>query len=94
MLDGGGGVVPDGWVAESTRAHAPTGAPGRGYGYQWWTGPAGTFAAIGIFGQMIHVDPSRRLVIAVSSSWPKATGSDLSAARAELVQRITAALER
>jgi CubicO group peptidase (beta-lactamase class C family) len=95
VLDGGKArgreVVPTGWFAEATRAHAEIGIPGRGYGYQWWTGPAGTFSAVGIFGQMIHIDPARRLVIVTSSAWPQATGRDLSLARASLVQIITAA---
>ena len=95
-LDGGraGGrdVVPAGWIADATRAQAPIGAPGRGYGYQWWSGPEGTYMAQGIFGQLIYMDPARRLVIVTSSAWPKATGSDMSAARAELIRQITAAV--
>jgi CubicO group peptidase (beta-lactamase class C family) len=95
LLDGGqaGGsdVVPAGWIAEATRAQAEIGVPGRGYGYQWWTGPQGTFSAVGIFGQMVHVDPARRLVVVTASAWPQATGRELSAARAALVMKITAA---
>ena len=66
---------------------------GRGYGYQWWINADGTFQAQGIFGQLIHADPKRRLVIAISSAWPKATGRELSAARAEFLGRIKAALD-
>jgi CubicO group peptidase (beta-lactamase class C family) len=91
-LSGGKGVVPDGWFADATRAWSPVGG-GRGYGYQWWINADGSFQAQGIFGQLIHVDPRRRLVIAMSSAWPKATGSDLSAARAEFVGRIKATLD-
>jgi CubicO group peptidase (beta-lactamase class C family) len=89
---GGRDVVPSGWIADATRAQAPIGAPGRGYGYQWWSGPEGTYMAQGIFGQLIYMDPARRLVIVTSSAWPKATGSDMSAARAELIRQITAAV--
>lgn len=35
-------VVPEAWVAESTKPISPTG-PGRGYGYLWWTYGAGSF---------------------------------------------------
>jgi CubicO group peptidase (beta-lactamase class C family) len=91
-LGGGKGVVPDGWFADATKASAPVG-DGRGYGYQWWINADGTFQAQGIFGQLIHVDPKRRLVIAISSAWPKATGKELSAARAEFLARIKAALD-
>jgi CubicO group peptidase (beta-lactamase class C family) len=95
VLDGGkaGGrdVVPSSWFAQATRAQADIGVPGRGYGYQWWAGPQGTFSAVGIFGQMIHLDPARRLVIVALSNWPQATGRELSAARAALAMKITAA---
>jgi len=40
-----------------------------GYGYQWWI-PAdsdGDFMALGIYNQMIFVDPKHRLVIAKHS---------------------------
>ena len=50
------------------------GAPGEGYGYQWWTWDDGSFQADGIFGQGIFIDPARRLVIASNSSWTSALG--------------------
>jgi CubicO group peptidase (beta-lactamase class C family) len=91
-LGGGKGVVPDGWFADATKAWSPVG-DGRGYGFQWWINGDGSFQAQGIFGQLIHVDAKRRLVIAMSSAWPKATGRDLSSARAEFLARIKAALD-
>ena len=45
------------------------GEPGRGYGYQWWTYDDGSFAARGIFGQGIFIDPKRKLVIASNANW-------------------------
>jgi CubicO group peptidase (beta-lactamase class C family) len=96
ILDGGraGGrdILPAGWIAEATRSHADIGAPGRGYGYQWWTGPNGTFMAIGIFGQMIYLDPARRLVLVTSGAATQATGRELTAARFALVSAVTAAV--
>lgn len=71
---GGRQVVPEGWFAEATTKQAGIGAPGRGYGYQWWTYDDGTFAAQGIFGQGIFIDPARKLVIASNSNWPVASG--------------------
>jgi CubicO group peptidase (beta-lactamase class C family) len=91
-LSGGKGVVPDGWFADATKAWSPVG-DGRSYGYQWWINADGTFQAQGIFGQLIHVDPKRRLVIAMSSAWPKATGRELSAARTKFLDHIKAALD-
>ena len=68
--------------------------PGRGYGYQWWTFGGGRFAAVGIHGQMIHIDPARRLIIVMSSAWPDATSAARSDARVELIRRITGAVVR
>ncbi|HWI11107.1 MAG TPA: hypothetical protein VNU48_07240, partial [Burkholderiaceae bacterium] len=56
--------------------------PGRGYGYQWWTNNDGSFAAQGIFGQGIFIDPKRKLVIASNADWAAgATDRVASAAR-------------
>jgi CubicO group peptidase (beta-lactamase class C family) len=52
------------------RAHVwASASPGRGYGYQWWTYDDGTFAARGIFGQGIFIDPQRKLVIVSNANW-------------------------
>ena len=66
---GGRSIAPDGWLAEATTARTPIGEPGRGYGYQWWTYDDGSFAARGIFGQGIFIDPKRQLVIASNANW-------------------------
>jgi CubicO group peptidase (beta-lactamase class C family) len=59
-LPDGTQVLPDGWIAEST-----TPSPGvEYYGYLWWLRGEGAFAASGIFGQGIHIDPAHNLVIA------------------------------
>lgn len=73
ILDGatvsGQSIVPEGWLQEATTPRTGTGLPGRGYGYQWWTYDDGSFAARGIFGQGIFVDPVRRIVIASNANW-------------------------
>lgn len=77
VLDGGRigaeQVVPVGWFAMAGSKQAITGQPGRGYGFQWWTYDDGSFAAQGIFGQGIYLDPARRLVIATNGNWPVAS---------------------
>lgn len=93
-MEGGDGIVTAGWFGDATRAHAPIGRPGFGYGYQWWTYPQGRFGGQGIFGQSITVDPSSRTVIAIVSAWPKATGSDLSAARMAFLETLLTAARR
>ena len=78
ILDGGTvngqPVLPDGWLEKATQKQVSYGAPGEGYGYQWWTWDDGSFQADGIFGQGIFIDPARRLVIASNSSWTSALG--------------------
>ena len=65
----GQSIVPEGWLVEATTERIGIGQPGRGYGYQWWTYTDGSFAARGIFGQGIFIDPKRRLVIASNANW-------------------------
>lgn len=72
-----GGVLPDGtrvlpgnWMAASTRPSQGS----EGYGYLWWLFD-GHYAARGIFGQQIRIDPARDLVIAVHSNAPAAVGT-------------------
>lgn len=65
----GQSIVPDGWWAEATTRRAKTGNAGRGYGYLWWTYDDGSYAARGIFGQGIFIDPKRKLVIVSNANW-------------------------
>lgn len=74
MLDGGRAgdrqIVSREWVAESTRPTAAEDAQG-GYGYQWWTMPgSGAYAAIGLQGQYIFVNPDTRTVVVKLSHFP------------------------
>src|SRR3569832_1218100 len=64
-------IVPDGWLEEATSKRTAIDRPERvdGYGYFWWIYPDGSFAARGIFGQGIFIDPKRRLVIASNADW-------------------------
>jgi len=73
VLDGarvnGQAIVPEGWLEQATTRQVGIDKPGRGYGYQWWTYDDGSFAARGIFGQGIFIDPKRRIVIASNANW-------------------------
>ncbi len=73
-------VIPVAWVEASVTPDAPHLVPGPkpdtinalGYGYQWWL-PAdwrGDFVALGVYNQMIYVDPQHRMVIAKNSANP------------------------
>ena len=79
----GKAVLPDDWIAAATTKQADIGFSGKGYGYQWWTYDNGSFAAQGIFGQGIFIDPKRKLVIASNSNWPKATDRETVGAQRE-----------
>ncbi len=67
----GESIVPDGWFQAATHTQIPL-WPGGGYGYQWWIFNGSTFEALGIYGQVIHIDPARRLVVVINSAWPEA----------------------
>jgi CubicO group peptidase (beta-lactamase class C family) len=86
-------VVPDDWFASATTNQADIGAPGAGYGYQWWTFDDGTFAAQGIFGQGIFFDAKRKLVIASNSNWPRATDEKSKADRDVFYKKVQAAID-
>jgi CubicO group peptidase (beta-lactamase class C family) len=73
---GGAQIVPEAWVRASVTPDAPHLMPGlkpgsgpMGYGYQWWipSEPDGDFMALGVYGQMIYVDPKNRLVVVKNS---------------------------
>jgi CubicO group peptidase (beta-lactamase class C family) len=91
---GGKSILPPDWLAQATTKQADIGAPGRGYGYQWWTNDDGTFEARGIFGQSIFIDPKRRLLMATSGNWPTPTDSaTLSPARTAFFRAVQADID-
>lgn len=90
---GGKQVMPDGWLELATTKQTGIGMPGRGYGFQWWTNDDGSFAAQGIFGQGIFIDPARKLVIASNSNWPTATDPEIGAAREAFYQSVQKAVD-
>ncbi|MEY4999922.1 MAG: hypothetical protein RIS00_1966 [Pseudomonadota bacterium] len=92
-MAGGKAVLPDGWIARATTKQADIGNPGRGYGFQWWTYDDGSYAAQGIFGQGIFIDPKRRLVIASNSNWPRASDPVAGPAREEFYKKVRAAID-
>jgi len=98
MLDGGRvdgrPILPDGWLQAATRKQFDIGQPGSGYGYQWWTLDDGRFVARGLYGQVIHVDPARGLVVAINSAAPDLGFSPASIqARLALMNAIRAAVD-
>lgn len=79
---GGERVVPEAWIKASTQpqgkvlqpqANGPDDHQNFGYGYQWWllADDDGSFAALGIYGQTIYVNPRRHVVIVQTAAWPE-----------------------
>ncbi|MEZ5072096.1 MAG: serine hydrolase [Bacteroidales bacterium] len=95
VLDGGQidgtPVVPGDWFAEATKIQAHIGF-GWGYGYQWWAFANGTFRALGIHGQMIHIDPAMHTVIVILSAWPEAENESRRKAMDDMVGSIAMSL--
>ncbi len=98
MLEGarvnGQPITPEGWLQEATRQQVTTQRPGQGYGYMWWIYPDGSYAARGIFGQGLFIDPQRQLVIASNANWARsANDPDAIAARDAFYRAVQAAVD-
>jgi len=85
---GGKQIVPTDWFSMATVKQKDIGEPGHGYGFQWWTYDDGSFAAQGIFGQGIFIDPKRKLVIASNANWTRATMGPEPEAREAFYHRV------
>ncbi|WP_379921206.1 serine hydrolase domain-containing protein [Erythrobacter sp. R86502] len=92
-LEGGKGIVPDGWFAEATDSAVDFGSSGFGYGYQWWTYPQGTYGAQGIFGQGITLFPDKRVVVAYIGNWATASGGSERGQLLDMSRKIAAEVE-
>ncbi|WP_416356435.1 serine hydrolase domain-containing protein [Aureimonas phyllosphaerae] len=79
---GGVSILPDGWVRQAAGPTTLKDGSKLDYGYMWWTGwtePSiadGAFAAIGIQGQNIYINPKRNVVIVTFGAQPKPTGKE------------------
>jgi len=89
----GESIVPDDWFPTATQTQVTIWG-GWGYVYQWWTYADGTFQALGIHGQMIHIDPARRLVIVINSAWPEADSNSRHAKVANFLNTIAKEIDK
>lgn len=80
-MQGGKQIVSSQWVEESTAVHSHW--EQRSYGLLWWIidSQAHSFAALGDGGNVIYVNPGKRLVIAIASHF-----MPLAKDRLELIQ--------
>jgi len=70
-------ILPEGWTREATSPTRLKDGSALEYGYMWWTGRTGpsiadgAYAAVGIQGQRIYINPTRRVVIVTFGAQPK-----------------------
>lgn len=78
----GTSILPDGWTAEAGKSRVLPDGEKLEYGYMWWPGwtePSikdGAYAAIGIQGQNIYINPAKNIVIATHMAQPKPLGKE------------------
>ncbi len=76
----GQAVLPAEWTREATTPKIVRGGHQPDYGYLWWTGATNAsrrdraFAARGIHGQFLYINPAANVVIVVWGARPKPTG--------------------
>ncbi|WP_456696210.1 serine hydrolase domain-containing protein [Aeromicrobium sp. P5_D10] len=100
-------IVSEQWVKAATTWDDPMRAPGMpivgsdrvdlGYGYQWWLpgGDDGEFSAMGVYNQLVYVDPTRRrVVVKLSANRAYGTTSDEATNRNEESVEFVRALAR
>jgi len=67
----------------------------EGYGYQWWIPTNNSdhvFKALGIFGQIIYINPTKHIVIVETSAWPKPEDNDRWTEASKVMDTIAAAV--
>lgn len=83
-------LVPEGWMKDAT-------SPSKGYagyGYKWWLESDGAYAASGIFGQGIYIDPQRDVVISLHSNAPAAVDTNYHAHADAVIKALAASFDR
>ena len=99
-------VVPAAWVAQCRTGDRAAFAPLYGerfaafpnacYSRQWWVLDAktGRHAALGVFGQMIYIDPPSGVVAVKLSSWPDFLNDPMRVSTIRALEAMTQALGR
>lgn len=81
---GGVSLLPAGWTVEASTPKTLASGTRVNYGYMWWPSSGapntvnhGAFAAEGIFGQAIYINPREQVVIVQWSAQTKPTGGEI-----------------
>jgi CubicO group peptidase (beta-lactamase class C family) len=102
-------IIPAEWVEAATTPSAPyltvgVATPNNGYGYQTWVlgnpnrrpragGDPVRFAALGVHGQAIFIDPARKLVVVHTAVWADGNDRAERGAQFKLLEAIYAKLD-
>lgn len=89
----GRSVFSSSWLNRATSPHYPINDQGDGYGYLWWCYKDGSYVALGIFGQMLYINPHKNIVIAQMAAWPRAGSEKLSNERQNFIEAVFRALD-
>lgn len=69
-------IVTTAWINESTSEHSRWKEEDLPYGYLWWTGIGNGYAAMGSSGNVIYVNPTKKMVLSIASLF-KPTAKDI-----------------
>ena len=81
-------LLSEEYLDDATALLFPVDDQGGGYGYLWWRFEDGSYAAFGIFGQMLYVNPHKNLVISQMAAWPKAGSEELATSRQAFIDAV------
>lgn len=84
----GQNLLADEWIENATSLLQKTDDQNGGYGYLWWRNNDGSYLAVGIFGQMVYINPNKNLVIAQFAAWPKAASTELNENRKKFIEAV------
>lgn len=87
-LPDGSSSLPKNWMQLSTQPSKSA----DNYGYLWWLFENGSYAAMGIYGQLIYVNPAEELIIATQSTWENATGNAYYVHQSAFIEAVISAL--
>lgn len=85
-------LLADEWTKHATSILQKTDDGNGGYGYLWWRNNDGSYLAVGIFGQMIYINPNKNLVIAQFAAWPQASSKELTENRRRFIEVVEGGL--
>lgn len=86
-------LLSEEWFKDATSNLQQLNEEGDGYGYLWWRFKDGSYAGMGIFGQMVYINPNKNLVIAQVAAWPRASSEDLTKRRRDFIEAVQRAVD-